>query len=80
MAQPFAKPCSRGVIAAAPIPKPHHGRAAESAAIFSERRRAARVMDRNFDDIADKIGRRVATVFIVLPYALFADGYLRPLF
>jgi hypothetical protein len=38
------------------------------------------VMERNFDDIADTIGRRVATVFIVLLYALFAYGYLRPLF
>jgi hypothetical protein len=43
---------------------------------FSERRRAAQVMDRNFDAIAEKIGRRVATVFIVLLYALFAYGYL----
>ena len=37
-------------------------------------------MDRNFDDTADKIGRRAATVFVVLLYAMFAYGYLAPLF
>jgi hypothetical protein len=33
-------------------------------------------MDENRDDIADTVGRRVATVFIALLGALFAYGYL----
>jgi len=36
-------------------------------------------MDENRDDIADTVGKRVATVFIVLLGALFAYGYLVPL-
>ena len=37
-------------------------------------------MDERPDDIAETIGKRVATVFVVLLGALFAYGYLVPLF
>ena len=36
-------------------------------------------MDETRDDFADKVGRRVATVFIVLLTALVAYGYLAQL-
>jgi len=49
------------------------GRARFSAANFY---RAAKVMDETQDDFADRVGRRVATVFIVLLAAMFAYGYL----
>lgn len=36
-------------------------------------------MDDTRDDIADRIGKHAATIFLVLLAALFAYGYLRPL-
>jgi len=38
-----------------------------------------KAMGRIQDDFADRIGRRVAVVFLTLLFALFAYGYLWPL-
>jgi hypothetical protein len=35
-------------------------------------------MDENQDDIADRIGKAIATVFVILLLAMFAYGYLAP--
>lgn len=36
-------------------------------------------MDDTRDDLADTVGRRAATIFVVLLAALFGYGYLAPL-
>jgi len=37
-------------------------------------------MDRNGQDLADRIGRQISAVFIVLLIGAFAYGYLWPFF
>jgi len=37
-------------------------------------------MDRNGQDLADRIGSQISAVFIVLLFAAFAYGYLWPFF